>query len=282
MIIKRIIVTPEMAKDFLDRCNTGNYRKPIPTVVSRYAKDMETNRWTETTATVAFSKSNVLIDGQNRLLAIIKSGKAITLNVLYDVDDSVVLDINQDRGSSRKLSTTLQHAGYKNATTVAACIRFLCRVANNNNHRGGNVTISDSAVSDLLDSMPEDFTECVNTCCSSKTLKEMAPCACLSAFYWLASCDDQEQANLFIDIMSKKKDSNAFCAANCVREQISSMRSKSILNETELLNYLLSAYKSFLTQRDTKLIKKTLQLTLTNEMQKELDRVILVVRSSRG
>jgi hypothetical protein len=281
MIIKRMLVTPEMAKDFLDRCNTGNYRRPIPTVVSRYAKDMETNRWTETTATIAFSKSNVLVDGQNRLLAVVKSGKSITFNVLYEVEDSVVLDINQDRGSSRSLATTLQQAGYKNSTTVSACIRFLCRVANNHNHRGGNVTISDSAVSDLLDSMPEDFAECVNTCCSSKTLKEMAPCACVSSFYWLASCDNQEQANLFIDIMSKKKDSNTFCAANCGREQISSMRSKAKLNETELLNYLLSAYRSFKTQRDTKLIKKTLELTLTSVMQKELDRIISVVRSSR-
>jgi hypothetical protein len=282
MIIKRVLVTPEMAKDFLERCNTGNYRKPLPTVVSRYAKDMETNRWTETTATIAFSKSNVLVDGQNRLLAIVKSGKSITLNVLYEVEDSVVLDINQDRGSSRSLATTLQHAGYKNATTVSACIRFLCRVANNNKHRGGSVAVSDSAVSDLLDSMPEDFAECVNTCCASKTLKEMAPCACVSAFYWLASCDNQEQANLFLDIMSKKKDSNAFCAANCVREQISGMRSKVKVNDTELLNYLLSAYKSFKSQRDTKLIKKTLELSLTSGMQKELDRVLLVVRSSRA
>lgn len=279
IVMRKMEITPSMAKDYLDRCNTDNYRKPIQTVVTRYASDMKSGRWTETTATIAFTKSGVLIDGQNRLLAVVRSGATISFNVIEGLDDSILHDPNQDRGSCRKISTTLQHLGYKNANVVASCVRMLHRIASNSKHRSGNMMISDSAVIDVLSSMPEEFINCVNFVAASALLKKTVTPSCLATFLWLATCDDQSTATIFIEVMAKKLDGNAFCSANCIREQLSSMRLTKRPSDSDVLNLLFSAYQSFRLGKDCKLIRKTLTLSLTSAMVSELERIKNVVGS---
>lgn len=72
-------VTPELALLWL-QSNTFN-RKISENIVNKYARDMKNGNWTLNHQGIAFDDSGVLVDGQHRLWAIIKSGSSIDIMV---------------------------------------------------------------------------------------------------------------------------------------------------------------------------------------------------------
>ena len=66
-------VTPEVAKDILEKKNTGNYRS-MKNASNLYENDMKNKRWMFNGDTIRFDWNGVLLDGQNRLKAISDSG----------------------------------------------------------------------------------------------------------------------------------------------------------------------------------------------------------------
>lgn len=276
MIITKCAVTPDMAKLWLQESNTCNYRKPLKSVIEKYARDMLSNRWTETTATIAFTKSGKLADGQNRLYAIVKSGKTVVMNILHGVDESVASDANQDRGSVRNLSTTVQNLGYKNATTLAAAIKTLYRISKGVNFcsRGGHgsAAMSDTAVIDVLSSMPDEFTGMVDAARTKKPIVGICTPSTLSAFLWLSHCDDPAVSREFFGVFCKEIDAPASNVANALREFFASIRSKQVSNTYEM-NLMLGAFSKFRKNISVKIFRESSDLLITDAMTVELTRI---------
>lgn len=63
-------ITPELARQLLS--NNKINRKIKPTIVERYAEQMEAGEWKFTGDTIKVDGEGMLLDGQHRLLAIIK------------------------------------------------------------------------------------------------------------------------------------------------------------------------------------------------------------------
>lgn len=103
MEIKYEIITPEIAKKYLQR-NSGNYRALSQSKVAVYAHDMESGRWETNGESIKFNKDGILVDGQHRLSAIVRSGCSIPMIVCYGIDNSVsVFDVGQGRTASQIL-----------------------------------------------------------------------------------------------------------------------------------------------------------------------------------
>lgn len=101
MEIKKQLVTPSLAKQMLE-ANIKNRRVKLP-VLLRYTQEMNAGRWKEDTGeTIKISKTGIVLDGQHRLLAVVKSNKPINFHIVYDLDDSVfdVLDTGSVRNAS--------------------------------------------------------------------------------------------------------------------------------------------------------------------------------------
>lgn len=74
MEFKQIIVTSEIAKMFLEKTKIN--RKPKKVKIMSYINDINNNRWVNDTGeTIKFDTNGNLIDGQNRLYAIIETNK---------------------------------------------------------------------------------------------------------------------------------------------------------------------------------------------------------------
>lgn len=117
-------ITPEIAQRWLDRYNTEN-RKVRATAVARYVRDIENGDWDFTGDPIKFDTRGVLIDGQHRLVAVVKSGKSIRLLVVRGVNTSARSVV--DTGAARSKGDALQLEGYKHATTYASAIKYaLC------------------------------------------------------------------------------------------------------------------------------------------------------------
>lgn len=115
-----LTITPELAAQLLT-INTNN-RHPNNRVVTFYANQMAAGQWKENTGeAIKVSKSGVLLDGQQRLMAIVKSGVTIKMLIISDLEDSV-FDV-LDTGKPRKAGDVFYLASIKNGNMVAAIIR---------------------------------------------------------------------------------------------------------------------------------------------------------------
>jgi hypothetical protein len=85
-------VTPEMAEDWLTS-NTHN-RTVRPAFVETYAADMLAGKWRLTHQGIAFDWDGVLIDGQHRLLAVLKAKRTVLMNVTRNMDPDALANID--------------------------------------------------------------------------------------------------------------------------------------------------------------------------------------------
>lgn len=120
MAVKEFIVTPEIARDLLDR-NINN-RKLNKRRVDNMANAMLRNEWQYNGDTIRISKSGRLLDGQHRLSAIEQSGISQKYIIVDGLDDDVFTTI--DIGSARDAGQMLAIAGEKNTTALAAVTKM--------------------------------------------------------------------------------------------------------------------------------------------------------------
>jgi hypothetical protein len=119
MKFKNEIVSPKMAEKMLDG-NTDN-RRVRDRTVQFYAIQMQTGKWKSGTAEpIKLSTTGRVIDGQHRLLAVIKSKTPTEFTIAYDVDESV-FDV-LDTGRNRSGSDVFKVKGIKNDTILPAII----------------------------------------------------------------------------------------------------------------------------------------------------------------
>lgn len=130
MTIKKILVTPSLAKSFLES-NVSN-RKIKDKVVSKYANDMMNDLWIEDTfEPIKFSETGKLLDGQHRLQAIIKSNKSINLQIVTDLKEEIFRVL--DSGSRRNASDIFGIDGIKNSNMIPSMISFYNRMKSGHN-----------------------------------------------------------------------------------------------------------------------------------------------------
>lgn len=110
-------VTPELAEEMLD-INSSKQRTLTETTVERYATDMSTFDWIFNGAPILITNTNVLIDGQHRLSAIVASGEPQTLLIVHGVDEEAMATV--DNGRRRSYGDVLKMRGLKHHAVVAA------------------------------------------------------------------------------------------------------------------------------------------------------------------
>ena len=118
MSIERI--TPILASRMLES-NIGNRnpkREPIVDAIGN-------GEWILNGATIVFDASGNLIDGQNRLIACVKSGEPIDTIVVRGIERAA--QITMDSGVKRKLEDYLKLEGYKNCSKVGSIGTALLR-----------------------------------------------------------------------------------------------------------------------------------------------------------
>lgn len=118
-------VTAEMAQEWLDR--SGPNRRVNDAQVSRFATDMLTGSWmsSETTETLKFDARGQLVDGQHRLAAVVKAGRAQQFWVARNVPAGAIEMV--DTGRSRSFADVLTMSGAENTTSrrVAATLKWV-------------------------------------------------------------------------------------------------------------------------------------------------------------
>lgn len=116
---KEMMITPRLASDWLDKM--GKNRRVSQGLVDKYAADMAEGRWLANGQTIVMGKSGLILDGQHRLLAIVKANMTVPMIVVSGVDDEAFKTI--DTGRSRTVSDVLHVMGYPSNVLLAAVAR---------------------------------------------------------------------------------------------------------------------------------------------------------------
>lgn len=117
-----IPISPTKAKELL-AANTHN-RNVKEGHVKNLAEDMLAGRWIEKTGeSIKISKKGVLLDGQHRLLAVIRANRTIRFEIHEDLDDKIMDVI--DSGVKRTAGDAFRLKEIKNASTTPAIIKIV-------------------------------------------------------------------------------------------------------------------------------------------------------------
>lgn len=117
---KQEFITPERAIELLNR-NTHN-RKARLTVVHRYSQEILKGNWQENTGeSIKISDRGRILDGQHRLMAIVKANQGVNFHIAYGINDNAfsVIDI----GANRTAADIFHIGGAKNAHIIPPAIQ---------------------------------------------------------------------------------------------------------------------------------------------------------------
>jgi hypothetical protein len=119
---EHLLITPEQARNILATRN-GKNRAVRPNTVAKIANDIKEGRWQCTHQGIAFDETNVLIDGQHRLHAIVQANRPCEMLVTYNVSRKTFSVL--DCGVSRTASDNLAYANVPRAKLVAPAIKHI-------------------------------------------------------------------------------------------------------------------------------------------------------------
>lgn len=124
-------ISPDKARKYLD----GNYGNRVvrQAWVENLAGMMQRGEWRATHQGIAFTKDGRLLDGQHRLLAIMRSGKNIDMMVTRDMDEASFRHIDGGRTRSNADRIKLVEDERENAVAVSLVRSYLVAAVVKNN-----------------------------------------------------------------------------------------------------------------------------------------------------
>ena len=122
--IKPMLVTPKYAEELL-KMNSNN-RSVRQSKVDSLAESMKKGEWELSNDAITISEGNVLLNGQHRLLAVIKSGVPCNFIIYTGAPDSS-FDI-MDTPALRKISDVIQRKGGTNTVRAQTVISYMSRL----------------------------------------------------------------------------------------------------------------------------------------------------------
>lgn len=114
--------SPKLAEYILTHLNRNN-RPMKPAKIKKYASDMAEGLWAVTGDTVKFGVDGLLKDGQNRLSACVRAGKAFSSHTVFGIPPE--LFSRMDIGKNRTGGDVFAIAGIPYANHAAAAVRWL-------------------------------------------------------------------------------------------------------------------------------------------------------------
>lgn len=250
-------ITPEKAEQYLGK-NTGN-RSYKTAKIAAYARDIASGSFVLTGEAIKFDWTGRLIDGQNRLAAIISAGAPITTLVVRGLDPGSQMYL--DSGAKRTHGDALKIHGAKgNLNSLAALIRLLVSYGEGvlatahssprDMTHAETVTFYDQHTDELLvaDSLADRFAR-----------KMYTPNSALAAAIYLTMQIDPVESHRFFQTTS---DMEGFTGKSDPRavllRRLESLR-KEDWTSAQFLYFILRAWNSWRAGRDITLMKDRVQ-----------------------
>jgi len=120
----QVLVTPSIARRWLDTMPDNQRGKKIGKITA-YARDMLSGNWnSDTGETIKFDEDGRMVDGQNRMLAVMKAGVPIYFAVARGLPRKTAMLV-LDTGAARSGADVLRIANATNTARTSSIIRWV-------------------------------------------------------------------------------------------------------------------------------------------------------------
>jgi hypothetical protein len=139
-----VLVTPEIAAEWLQRNHHKN-RNLRQYACERYARLMRNGRWVKNGATIKFTRSGVLIDGQHRLAAVCLTRTSALFDVQCGLDDDAIHTLGDELSRTRRDAFTIADVPHPEIAAPVARLWYLYkngRLDQSNQHNLGNLILA--------------------------------------------------------------------------------------------------------------------------------------------
>lgn len=245
MFVELREITPEMAQVMLQR-NTKN--RPVnQSQLNRLTKEIIEDRWKVNGDAIRFN-GKALVDGQHRLMAVIKAGKPIKTLVVEGLDSDVFQTI--DIGKARSQGDTLAVEGHSNAKELAAMLSHIER------YMTGRCLARTSYTNAEILALAAKYPDAKDYMTKCHHGRGLVPRSLLMACNYLFSKKDPEKAAWFIQALISGKDISDEHAVYVLRERL--MRnalSKSKLSSPYVFALIIKAWNADRQGKKLKVLK---------------------------
>ncbi len=246
-------ITPARAKRLLEM-NTHT-RRPRPGLVDQLASDMSAGHWDLNGETIKISTSGVLLDGQHRLEAVVKSGVTIESFVtegLKEISQETV-----DLGAKRVASDVLALRDEVNTPVLAALakkVMIFVRAGYKDVQLPFNKPTT-LEIADAVDQYPM-LREATAFALAHRRALPLGP-SVLAFAYWACLMKDETDAEVFFDAVVTGANLSHGEPALTLRNKLVEKRSatRGALDEREILAYAFRAWNAYRAGRKLVLLK---------------------------
>jgi hypothetical protein len=233
-------VDPETAERMLLK-NTQN-RNLKRVAILRFVEDMRTGNWQWTAEPLRFAADGTVIDGQNRLVALIEAGVTLPFLVVRGLPMKAQEDV--DTGTPRKFGDVLTLRGEPNATHLAALVRRVAAWERGHRRHLNSTVTSYHALSQTLDAHPE-LRDYIHPGRKVASATGMTPAVATFA-WWLFASIDGEDADFFF---ARLADGQNLAKGNPIfelrRTLAESKSAKGQRSETYILAITIKAWNAY-------------------------------------
>lgn len=227
-----ILISPELAGELL-ALNSKN--RPVKDAkVKEYTEAMKSGKWLFNGDSIRITNEGVIVDGQKKLLAVIKSGTTQTFNIQTGLDPECfnVIDIGQPRSASDVVAVM----GHKNHHIIAGACKLIIAHLNGGiykmiqGYKGSKTSQAD--IYDFITKIEKTpdmdlLQECaINGARCAYKFKGFSG-SNYTAFMYLFAKKDRDSSFVFFHLLSSGENiSSTYCS------MIYLLRNKLILNQT--------------------------------------------------
>ena len=254
----RVKMTPLWAREILE---FNSINRPISQQkVNEYANDMENNKFFYTGDSIKISVNGNLLDGQHRLLAIIKSGKAVEMEYIEGLKEEIFRYL--DIGKPRSLHDGLSILGYSNASHIAAITKKvmswdLCDDKENFRIYGPNMKFKLEQIEDYLMDNENEIMYFHGLARNTLIFKKCgSPTAFVAALVVCAKGNRQNAVRFFHELNSGSF--NAKEPTFLLKEKLiwrNYANDRGAERDSELFALVIKAFNYFVTGRKVKMLK---------------------------
>ena len=245
-----INVTPAMAQEWLE--NHENYRAERKHRVSQYASAMARGEWQCPGPPLAFDRSGKLLDGQNRLSAVVMTGFTVPFVCLFGYEAKAASVF--DRGLPRRHADTLAQEGFRDTNALSAALTRLYWLLLK---RPDTMTLNPSYAQ--LRGVLEDHPGLIDACirANNTALRTLVPRAWLSPAIYLCRRSDSEAADVFFEQLKTGANLQPGSPVKALRDRLLAEHGKHKrgLKAREKYALTIKAWNAFKAEREIKQLK---------------------------
>lgn len=240
--ITLVDVTPALAEQLLGR-NDRN-RNIRSATVAAYARDMAAGNWLMTGEPIKVAPNGALIDGQHRLLAVIKSGVTVQMVIARGIpaESQRVMDT----GDKRSAADMLKMDGHANASNLAASVRFAMALESEKPKESRNQSgkVTNSEVADFL-AQNQDLEAAVAATLHYRNTIDMPPSITAVAWWTLVRLDSEACETFFASIANNQTNGVGDPRNTLIQRLTSARKANERLPQTGQYSMLFRAWNAW-------------------------------------